>query len=556
MNDDGSRKAFDPEKLDETRPEKTDRGFFDTPIEKIVRAEAIPGEKKPEKKKRKKLKKAVKRHAKQKLHSEQTTLEKKSSAQKPRQVWRRRLLHRQNQIANTLRKKTDRVELSTIDTAQLLIAERLVALGAIASETKPKSMERKMVNTHIDFMGLLAEKIEDPSIRVPKEIEEIHGSILSGQTVQKESPPPLEVNDAPMPSLTSRNSIVIPKLEDSAIKTKELPPLSIRASNPVTVGAFVASIALPETHAKNNLTKQPSASKRVDSTKENKPPFREEEQLTTTSKETVEQIREDVHRAVTITKQMETVLKTVQAVMVYRAHDNAENNDPSAPLDAMASKSTPKRKVLVNKEPRSTPTDLVAQRPEVIASAVDKTAAIKDETKQQPDAPLSNKPEAAFPKSAVDTWHIDDLLRAATVIHLGSGRYLHNEFKRDKIDKAGLIKVVKAYRKNRDYRYEYDTQTERYIAKNKAERGEIIEPLNRSRDPPTAQPAKLPQSAKTFVEPSTIHTPSSPTVRRDSTQKINNRPNTYLTQSLNQSKTVLFVALIVLAAIVIALSVQ
>lgn len=59
--------------------------------------------------------------------------------------------------------------------------------------------------------------------------------------------------------------------------------------------------------------------------------------------------------------------------------------------------------------------------------------------------------ESAAPEGPVEDWSMSDILKVARTIPIGGGRYLQNAFERGEIDRDGLVKVVKDWKKGRPY---------------------------------------------------------------------------------------------------------
>jgi len=129
-------------------------------------------------------------------------------------------------------------------------------------------------------------------------------------------------------------------------------------------------------------------------------------------------------------------------------------------------------------------------------------------TEQVPARNHTAAPEVthAAPSRKLEHMPLQTLLSMATAVPLGYGLYLREAYEKGRLDKAGLVKVLKSRAKNRDYYMEYRKQAARHRL---AQSPEARHATTATTSAAPAQPATLPLSREDAPPASSLHTPLS-----------------------------------------------
>ncbi len=195
MQDDDKQPSY--ERLDETNPERNRRSFFDW-----LRGKEETEEEKLRKKLDEELKEAARKRATD-FEEERRTEEQREVAEtrKLKKRWRAKLVEKSKQLLESTAERGDEPT-SGYEIAKLMVAERIVKLHDILTTEDLRRSEVKSLKIHIDFMGLLSEKLDRPELEVPEEVEELYQTIAAsveettGETLAKTP----ENNPEPTPS--------------------------------------------------------------------------------------------------------------------------------------------------------------------------------------------------------------------------------------------------------------------------------------------------------------------------------------------------------------------
>lgn len=406
MQDDTTQRS--PERLDETRHERGERSFFDWLVGEKSKEETE--EERLRKKLDKELKEAAKKRAEQ-FEEERRVEEQREVAEtrKLKKRWRAKLVEKSRQRLE--KAEADDSPADGYAIAQLMVAERIVALHDMLSDESLdlRRSEIKALKIHIDFMGLLSEKLDTPELEVPAEIEQLYQTIAESVA---------ETHDAP-------DSPPTPAPEQRATPNTPPPPES---EHEAAYRSFATSVVRSIREA---LQPPPApATTSVPSPTSSEP----NEQLpysSTLQPETIPQ------PARSTPEQALTAPETTSLLSIIR--------ETALPTETLMQEIHHTETVRRLAE--------VVERAETVAHTTERPQSLTTETPETP---------RARPAGDIETWSESELVDTARSVSLGSGRYLAEAYRRGEIDRSGLIKVLKSYMKGRDYRTEFTQQHKAY----------------------------------------------------------------------------------------------
>lgn len=444
QSDDDKAKSF--ERLDETKVERNGRSFFDW----ITGKE--DSEKSEEESLRKKLDKELKEAARKRAEhfEEERRVEEQREVAETRKLkkrWRAKLVEKSKAQLDEAESEASPADGYTI--AKLMVAERIIKLSDMLENEDLRRSEIKALKIHIDFMGLLSEKLSRPEIEVPEEVEQLYQTIAASveETVEAES----------------GNKFIVPEE-----KTTEAPPESEEEqSYRVFAAGIVTAIrrAVRRAPAAPTLDAEPSvdgdtsftpterlpyAEKVPEAPEAPEVPVKDSPDRLQASLETIvplsvlKIIREETQPAKAIREEIRHhhAIRRL-AEIVDQAENLSQKEDAAVPTTQPTVSSRPtKSKMMVAEQTLETPL-----QPQKVIKQESLPPAEPPETK---GTRLSD-----FPEADLETWSEADLVRKAWSVHLGDGHYLADAYQRGLLDKEGLIKVLKSHQKGRDYITEY-----------------------------------------------------------------------------------------------------
>lgn len=305
-------------------------------------------------------------------------------------------------------------EPETIDSywlAQLMVAERILVLHEHLRHSEPKTDERRQIKTELDVLGLLSEKLSDPEVEVPAEIEDTYRVIVSvleqgDQEIDIEKLP--VVKDTPeRPEITEQTreqsfkkygAAVIIALKQ-AVQSKKPGPVVQRpagggSSQPVTPTRPVEQTPTPH--------QTPDVAPGI---------------LLTSAVVIAELVeRKDEEKAQQATQREQPVFETIAVPKTARPEATAH----------------PRREIR-------------AEEPRVV----------KTLTSLEPTIESSNR--------KFEHMKTEELLQLAQSISLGNGEYLSRAYQSGKIDRDGLISILKTAGRQGNYREEFRRRSAEYI---------------------------------------------------------------------------------------------
>lgn len=491
QNDDDKQQS--PERLNERRHERVDRSFFDWLNGEQAKKESA--EERLRKKLDKELKVAAKKRAEQ-FEKERRVEEKRevSETRKLKKRWRAKLVEsskqRLEQAETASAEPTDGYTI-----ARLMVAERIVALHDMltSEDLDLRRSEIKALKIHIDFMGLLSEKLDRPELDVPEEIEQLYKTIASSarETVEKpQSPPETTLPETPAPPESDHETayrVFAASIVETIRRTlRPTPKPSVELASdysPASEAAgeeqlpYKSNLHVPERLVEKTPDRlEPDVVVPIVTTATLIAMIRKE---ALPANELRQEIRhaETIRRLAEVVEQVETISKMVPTNTVEK---------------------------LVKPTPIETVRQATASQALDSTTAPDQVATVQPETTRTETALATTQPAPAeyqpAPKPAdIDQWSETDLLDTARTVYVGSGRYLAELYQNGEIDRTGLVKVLKSYLKQRDYLSEFRRQREAYRRRRSpeilAETSDRPTPYSNTSPPKTTElePPELPQ---------------------------------------------------------------
>lgn len=487
QNDDDKKTSF--ERWDETKVERNERSFFDW----------LVGEKEAEESEEKRLRKKLDKELKEAARKRAEQFEEERRIEEQREVAETRKLKKRWRAKLVEKSKTQLEEAEALEDAptdgytiaKLMVAERIIKLSDMLENEDLRRSEIKALKIHIDFMGLLSEKLSRPDIEVPPEVEKLYRTIAASveenaendpQSESKFSIPRSKTKEAPPESEDEHRYRVFAAGIVAAIRraVKRVPPAPTLDVAPETDGdgPAVPTERLPYTRTIPEAPERPAETKanRFETSLETIVPLgvlkviREETQP-------AEAIREEIKHNHAVRRLAEIV---DQAKTITETPSKPEPPMPPAPVLARTRAEAPAAAAASPPEPEFS-FGLKPPQP--------------DRTEQ------AHRPD--FPETDFEFWSEADLVRKAWTIHLGDGQYLADAYQKGFLDKQGLIKILKSHKKGRDYITEYSVR--RKNLENLAISPETLTPADKApadkSDTVRLTPVQTKPEAKTPPEP-------------------------------------------------------
>ncbi len=471
-------RAVDPERLNETRYERNKHSWWDR-----LRGKEETEEEALRKKLDAELKEAARRRATD-FEEERRTEEKREVAEtkKLKKRWREKLVEKSRALlAETAVEDQERPQ-NGYEIAQRLVAERIIAYHeALNDESLDlRRSEIKALKLHIDFMGLLYEKLEQPDLEVPDEVEQLYQTIAASVEESSSAPD----SDTSVSQVSQENIEPVPISEEDAAYThfaSSIVQAIRRALRPATHTSPLEPDGLTHEQPSRGriVVTPPEQLQSTVAQPEQAPsllvPGLVTERLLRSVKEnalSIETIREELSHDETV-RHLASIVERAEAIEQRRYHQTAT----AQKVIEVAARTRPP-------EPPSPQT--VIEQPERLPST-DHAA-----------PPLT---EFVIPKNRKIKFMSDpELLALASLVSIGSGRRLVDAYKGGEIDRSGLIKVLESFHKGRDYKSEFFYRRSHANPPSTPER--LSQVSARTQVPaasdPLLQPQAMPQSPQSF----------------------------------------------------------
>lgn len=410
MNDDEKDKSF--ERLDESRPERNERSFFDW----------LRGKEETEESDEEKLRKKLDEELKEAARQRATEFEEERRQEEAREVaetkklkkrWRKKLVEKSRVLLEQTATQGNNPS-SGYDIARVMVAERIVQYhDVLEDETLDlRRSEIKDLKLKIDFMGLLSEKLDRPQLEVPDEIEQLYQTIAN--SVEEATGERLERRSEPAP-------------------TPETQPVS---EEDVAYAAFAANIVSVIKRALLAEKTQP-ADTQGDNTEA-------DDTMRPTTPIAPERSSEPEPRGDSMFERIRaTIRKTAPASSQIR-QEISEGHTPH------------KLSEIIERVTLAETTQ--PHKPAAIAIAGLVRREITPETEHR-------RPSEEFyipPNRKIKHMTEVELVALAKLVDVGSGQRLADIYIHGDIDREGMIKVLESYHKGWDYRSEFSFRREQW----------------------------------------------------------------------------------------------
>lgn len=417
MQDDDKQQSY--ERFDETGPERNRRTFFDW-----LRGKEETDEEKLRKKLDEELKEAARKRAEQ-FEEERRVEEEREVAEtrKLKKRWRAKLVEKSKQLLDEAAERGDE-PVNGYEIARLMVAERIVKLHDMLQDESLdlRQSEMKSLKIHIDFMGLLSEKLDRPDLEVPEEVEQLYQTIAASVEETTGETPPEPTDETPETVPISPEDATYTAFATSIVRAirRALQP-------PETSSGGEGGAGAERTENTRETTSRPAEREpRPERTREQPAPRpRVTEQLLSIVKGAAlssETIRKELSHA----EQARRLADVVERAAMTNRYPAYEALKPAA--------------IVVN--------------PPVIAPV-------------SSERPAEAVPEKRYvvPEKKIKFMSETQLLALARTVEIGNGRLLSDVYKKGELDREGLIKVLESRRKGLDYRREFISRREKWRRK-------------------------------------------------------------------------------------------
>lgn len=445
MDDDDKQPSH--ERLDETNPERNRRSFFDW-----LRGKEETDEEKLRKKLDEELKEAARRRATD-FEEEQRAEEKRevSETKKLKKRWRAKLVEKSKRL---LEEATERGDEPTngYEIAKLMVAERIVKLHEILTTEDLRKSEMKSIKIHIDFMGLLSEKLDRPELEVPEEIEELFQTIAESVEEATGEAPPATPRSEPETAPVSEADAAYTAFATSIVQAIRRAVQSQTTPEPSNAGdgGDAETASTPRTRTTTAPQRQP------------------------------ERVPEE--QRVRLTEQLLNIVKG-SALSGEAIKHEISHTEHARKLADVAEKAAMIDRFVTKEVKKPLPTPPTNAETDMAGSD------LEPKHVEKPMIPLLNKKVKYMTEL--------ELITLAETVQVPGGRILSDIYKKGEIDRDGLIKVLKSYTKGWDYRSEFVLQRDKW-QRHKAESPEYL-----TQPVPTQNPTPAPTSTSTQSSTST-----------------------------------------------------
>lgn len=369
--------------------------------------------------------------------------------------------------------------------ARLIIAEQILSINEQLKdpETLNGARKKKELEATLDYMCDLAEKLEDPTIESPPHIQDAYEALLelTEEALQVHAPEEIleEITETLQPS---RNESVPPTSEITSLSDPadtELPQTPTHPSHTVapTIKNLLTYLHLasqPLTNPHPNfqpkpipITSAPSIPLTASAAgKEFATPLARR-----TNNHTPESFlaRPKVHDAheyhlamqPNIAKPLAAVaLASIAASAIHRAPDISHRHE-STPSPHTTPNHRPAPSLYKEEHSYSANPQAILEKPASHTpafSSPESFTSSSSEPAMHEHPSYTQSPDTSSQSGKLEHLPLTSLLSLAQDIHVGHGRYLKDEFEHGRIDKDGLIKVLKAKKKGLDFSREFSQQ--------------------------------------------------------------------------------------------------
>lgn len=428
--------------------------------------------------------------------------------EKVRKKWRALLRHKSEKQVEEF-KQEDPETVDSYWLAQLMVAERILVLHEQLAQSQPKTNERRQIKTELDVLGLLSEKLSDPEVEVPAEIEDTYRVIV---TVLEQGDQDIKVEELPV-------------IKDTKKDTPEQPEPSRERSFKKYGAAVIIALKQAVRSKKPQPEEQPQPL----------PNTQRSPGGGTTTPGGSPSVTPNIAPAPTdhIPAPHQTpnvapgLLLTSKVIL-------AEYSDRKDEKQAQEHAREPEQTTYTPNHITKAPT------PETPLTPLEELLSVP--TPAVVDVPAATL-ERAVPTSSRKFEHMrtEELLQLAQSVALGNGEYLARAYQSGKIDRDGLISILKTAARKGNYREEFRRKSAEYIRQRSQPTPVVPYPVVVPKEPTAVSE----QKADTAVAAAQSTAPSAQTPK----QRI---PLTQ-TKPLFSVKTVTLICILLVAIVLIVL---
>ena len=515
-----------PRRFEYYTPEPEHRHRFDLNDEETKQAQSQQQPKLEQKKPEKKPEEAKKEAPK-----EEEKTNKKELPPEEKQERRTEAIERSHALKKQFEETPIPNDASTV--ARLIIAEQILTIGEQLQdpETFTGSRKKKELEATLDYMCDLAQKFEDPIVETPPHIQTAYETLMElTEEALHTAPTPEKVLEEITETLqlTPDEAVhVVPEFTSPPNSPQRLPgqviqppsipkispavenlltylhlaiqPASINTPPGTSLKPLVSHVGIPSVAPTSNMTGQEFAISHTKSSRAIESPL---------ARPKVHDAHE-YHLAMqpNIAKPLAAIaLASIVASAIHRTPEISHRHETTAPIptsnhDSIQHPHTSKSDRQATQAPtpeKHTQNHFTSAAHETFASVHPRPAISEPLAHPQPN------PESSPPSGKLEHLSLTSLLGLAQDVHVGHGRYLKAEFEHGRIDKDGLIKVLKAKKKGLDFSQEFNHQ-----AANFRERLASIEFITR---PP--KPSTLVDNLSEHIA-NPAHEPSKPAAQKE-----------------------------------------
>lgn len=458
------------------RPGFSEEENIEEPKDKTPQQKPKPEEKKPEKKPEQDKKEVPKEDEKTK---------KPELSPEEKQERRSDAVERSLQLKKQFEESPIPNDPSTV--ARLIIAEHILSIDEQLQDPEALVGGRKKetLEASLDFMCDLSEKLEDPTVESPPHIQDAYEALLelteealgvvdTPHQLVEEIAEVLDLNLGSDETAALAPEHTLPSDSTHPPQQQPLQTLPALKASPAAKNLLIylhlASLP-PSTAAQPNFQPQSSYSDGGSVTNPDMPNVEHKSPLIATVEGRTQDTiftRPKVHDAreyhlaaqPNIAKPLAVVaLASIAASAIHRTPDISHRHESSATPSVTPNHSAtyPLR---AEKISHSAAPPSLLEKP----APHPPLASAWDTPKHETFTPTSREfqphtPETISSGRKLEHMSLSSLLALAHDVHLGHGRYLKDEFEHGRIDKDGLVKVLKAKKKGLNFAHEFNTQT-------------------------------------------------------------------------------------------------
>ena len=382
--------------------------------------------------------------------------------------------------------------------ARLMVAEHILAINEQLEEPEkaPKHISPKELTLALDYMGEIAEKLEDPSIESPPEIQDAYETLLQLTEEALEETP---ANDIVQLVVNNMTNETMPRPEPSPVYATDRPAVILpervlepedHTSPPAvarvirTLSSLRAAHNRPLPPAPDDLSPGPLKAPSDGGTRSipatGRPQYADTLTVPQRRYESSPVPRQPINheRPYALPSAAAPIAAVaISAALLHNRPDYPKPSETFRPLPPEPSEAPRFRSK--SEETSTSPFSSSRQEssstpshpPQAVAPLYEQPyhELIHNTHQNEPTPTHTLPPEhetshSLPPKSSrkIEHYPLYTLLHMAEAVPLGHGRYLREMFEKNEIDKEGLVKILKSRAKGKDFTQEFHRQYARF----------------------------------------------------------------------------------------------